>query len=199
MNNKQKSDWVSLYTALSLQTTISIDEWHTLGQLMTHKRVAKGDYWVRAGDEVDSIALCVNGLFRLFYTTPDGKEFNKSFCKRHDFIAPYSSILQRVPSYFSIQALVDSEILVMRYEDFISLYERNASWDRFGRIIAEQLFIKKETRERELLLLTAEERYFNFLEQYGQLAAEIPQYHIASYLGITPVALSRIRKRINIG
>jgi CRP-like cAMP-binding protein len=101
-----------------------------------------------------------------------------------------------MPSYFSVQSLADSELITFRYKDFQALYDRHVCWERLGRIIAEQLFINKETRERELLLLSAEARYRMFLERYGHLSGQIPQYHVASYLGITPVALSRIRRSL---
>ncbi|MNI08038.1 hypothetical protein D3C73_610620 [compost metagenome] len=114
----------------------------------------------------------------------------------NEFITSYSSLLQNAPSFFAIQALMDSQLIVIPYSDFQSLFARHICWERLGRIIVEQLFVKKETRERELLLLSAEARYLLFLEKYGQVVKHIPQYHIASYLGITPVALSRIRKKL---
>ncbi|QTH42550.1 Crp/Fnr family transcriptional regulator [Cohnella sp. LGH] len=125
-----------------------------------------------------------------------GDEYNKSFCSAHDFIASYGSLLAGVPSRISIQALADSLLLTIRYSDFRSLYDRQLCWERLGRLLIERLYVKKELREREFLALSAEARYLKFLERYGHLETAIPQYHIASYLGITPVALSRIRKKL---
>ena len=93
-------------------------------------------------------------------------------------------------------ALMDSELLVIRFRDFEALFDRHACWERVGRKIAEGMFISKERRERELLMLSAEERYRLFLGRYKHLEKRIPQYQIAAYLGITPVALSRIRRRL---
>lgn len=189
----------SLYASLRIPPFLPMDEWLTLGRTATLHSLAKGQYWIRSGETADSVAICIEGLFRIFYETPDGNEHNKSFCTTHEFIAPYGALLQRIPSYLSIQSLQESRILVFRYEQLAASYDRHPGWERFGRIVAEQLFVKKETRERELLFLTAEERYRQFLSHYGHLEGEIPQYHIASYLGITPVALSRIRRRMNLG
>jgi CRP-like cAMP-binding protein len=136
------------------------------------------------------------GLFRLYYTTPDGAEYNKNFCGQNEFVASYSSLLMNKPAYFSIQALMDGELLVVRFQDFEALCDRHACWEKLGRKISERMFISKEKRERELLMYSAEERYRQFLGQYKHLENRIPQYHIASYLGITPVALSRIRRRL---
>lgn len=188
--------WESIYSRLQKISPLPYEEWKAFKELSVHKTIAKNSHFIRAGELVDSISLCINGLFRLYYTTPDGNEFNKSFCTKHDFITSYSSLLQNIPSFFSIQSLTDSELIVIRYQDFQSLYPRHVCWERLGRIIAEQLFIKKEMRERELLLLSAEARYLLFLKKYGHVALNIPQYHIASYLGITPVALSRIRRKL---
>lgn len=191
--------WGPLYDKLRQLAAIPPEEWQAFREMTAERRIPKGGQWVRAGEPTDSIGICTGGLFRFFYTTPDGEEYNKSFCTRLDFVASYSALLLGSPSHFSVQALTDSSLLVVRYADFRSLYDRHPCWERLGRIIVEQLFIKKETRERELLTLSAEARYRLFLDRYGDMARHIPQYHAASYLGITPVALSRIRKKINLG
>ncbi|SDC91669.1 cAMP-binding domain of CRP or a regulatory subunit of cAMP-dependent protein kinases [Paenibacillus sp. UNCCL117] len=189
-------DWNALHAAINALTPIPDTEWEAFKQLAAPLNLARHEHFIRAGETGQHIALCLSGLLRLYYTTPDGDEFNKSFCVRHEFIASYSSLLTDAPSFFSIQALTDSELLLIRFRDFRALYDRHTCWERLGRLVAEQLFVKKEIRERELLLLPAEARYLLFLERYGRLAAHIPLYHVASYLGITPVALSRIRRKI---
>lgn len=188
--------WDAIFQQLQKISPLPDEELLAFKELSVHSSITKNNHFIRAGEFSDSIGFCVSGLFRFYYTTPDGDEFNKSFCSSNDFIASYSSLLMNIPSYFSIQALMNSEIITIRYKDLQSLYIRHACWERLGRKLIEQLYIKKETRERELLLLSAEARYFLFLEEYGQMKKIIPQYHIASYLGITPVALSRIRRKL---
>ncbi|WP_164779542.1 Crp/Fnr family transcriptional regulator [Paenibacillus kobensis] len=184
--------------ASKLQSVVSIpsEEWCHFRTMLVHERIRKQEHYVRAGEEADSVGFVASGLFRLYYSTKEGDEYNKSFCGQGDWIASYSSLLLREPSFFSIQALSDGELLTFRYRDYQTLYDRHPCWERLGRIIAERMFIQKEKRERELLLLPAEARYRLFSEQFGHVAEQIPQYHIASYLGITPVALSRIRRRL---
>jgi len=188
--------WEALFHGLRKVSPIPDEELLAFKELSVATTITKNDHFIRAGDFANSIGFCVSGIFRFYYTTQDGDEFNKSFCSNNDFIASYSSLLINVPSYFSIQALRNSEIITIRYKDFQSLYARHVCWERIGRIVIEQLYVKKEMRERELLLLSAESRYLLFLERYGHMVKHIPQYHIASYLGITPVALSRIRKKL---
>ncbi len=79
-------------------------------------------------------------------------------------------------------------------KEVVHLFKQSQYWEKLGRILAEQLFVKKETREASFLLDNAEARYIRFLKDYPNLEDRITQYHIASYLGITPVMLSRIRQ-----
>lgn len=190
--------WDHLYLQLNKKVHIPHEEWRYFQTLAVYQVVHKHQHFVQAGAYSDFIGLCIDGLFRLYYTTPDGVEFNKNFCSKFDFVASYSAILQEVPSYFSIQAMTDSHLITFRHRDLQSLYTRHICWEQLGRHIAEQLFVNKEIRERELLMLSAESRYRLFLSRFSDLSDQIPQYHIASYLGITPVALSRIRRKINL-
>ncbi|EFM08597.1 putative transcriptional regulator, Crp/Fnr family [Paenibacillus curdlanolyticus YK9] len=189
----------ALRAALQRIAPIPDAQWASFRSIASRQSIAKQVHWLQAGEPARLIGFCTSGLFRMYYATPSGEEYNKSFCGTADFIASYSSLLLDAPAFFSIQALADSELLVFRYSEFRSLFDKHPCWERIGRVLIEQLYIKKETRERELLILSAEARYRQFLDHYGPLAAAIPQYHIASYLGITPVALSRIRRRINLG
>lgn len=191
--------WESVYTSLQEISPISREEWIAFRELAEFKAVKKNSHLIRAGEFADSIGVCVSGLFRLYYITPDGDEFNKSFCAKHDFVASYSSLLLNSPSFFSIQALMNSELVVIGYRELQSLYSRHVGWERLSRVLIEHLYVKKETREQELLMFSAEDRYAIFLKKYGHMIKHIPQYQIASYLGTTPVALSRIRKKINLG
>ncbi len=131
--------------------------------------------------------------FVFFYQTADGKEFNKSFVAENQFLAAYSAFLTQSTPRYSIQALEDSHLLVADLKAIVSLFDERSCWERLGRVFTEQLFIRKETREAEFLLDDAKTRYQTFLGTFGALEDRLPQYHFASYLGITPVALSRIR------
>ena len=98
----------------------------------------------------------------------------------------------------SIEALTDCSLLVFTYETLQSLYKQSRQWERFGRLIAEYLAIGLEERMTGLLMLSPVERYHQLLQSNKHKILErIPQHYIASYLGITPVSLSRIRNRIH--
>ena len=136
------------------------------------------------------------GLVRFFYSTEDGKEFNKHFAMEHGFAGSFHSLLLNEPCGFFIQALEKTETIVLPNRVLHEFYDRHACWERIGRINAEWLALIKEAREKELLLDSLEVRYRRFLKEFPGLLNRIPQYHIASYLGVTDVALSRIRKKI---
>jgi CRP-like cAMP-binding protein len=104
-----------------------------------------------------------------------------------------------LPARTHIEALEDCDLLVGRYEDLRALYRRHPGWQAAGRLIAEQHFIAKERREYEFLQQSASERYLAFRNERPDLAGRLAQYQVASYLGITPVALSRIVRRLGLG
>lgn len=147
---------------------------------------------MNAGERVSYAYFCITGLFRLFYTLEDGKEFIKSFSLSNEFVTSYGAMISGEPSYFSIQALEDSAVIEIPYAVLQELSDRSHEWERFVRKSVEQLYLKKEERERELLFLSAAERLEAFRKKYPDLELRIPQYQIASYLGISPVSLSRI-------
>ncbi|TNJ65492.1 Crp/Fnr family transcriptional regulator [Paenibacillus hemerocallicola] len=171
------------------------EEWDVFVERTQLKRISQGTHLVRAGDGVKHAYFCSVGLFRLYYALDDGKEYNKSFSRAPDFVTSYGAMIRGTPSYFSIQALEDSAVIEVPYALLRELTDRSHSWERFVRHSVEQLYLKKEERERQLLYLDAEERLRLFRDKYPGLENRIPQYHIASYLGISPVSLSRIVNR----
>ncbi len=172
------------------------DEWHHFSQHLSERTFEKNDYLVRAGEGVDNFYFILTGLVRFFYCTEDGKEFNKSFAMENNFAGSFQSLILGQPCGFFIQALEKTETIVLPHRVLTAFYDRHPCWERIGRKNAEQVLLLKEAREKELLLDSLEIRYHRFLAEFPGLADRIPQYHIASYLGVTNVALSRLRKRI---
>lgn len=157
---------------------------------------AKDAFLVNAGDVNDTFFFIVKGVVRFVYTTEDGKEFNKSFAAENNFVACLRSVLANQPCRFSIQALEPCETLNLTGEKYQAFARELTEWNTINLVVTQQLALKKEEREAEFLLDSAETRYRNFIRKHPKLADRLQQYHIASYLGITDVALSRIRKRL---
>lgn len=156
----------------------------------------KGELFVRSGDMTHSIGFIVSGLLRYFYTDKDGVEYTKAFAAEDNFAVSYRSMLLKQPSTFSIEALEDTVMLCINYSDWEKLLDGTPCWNIVARKVMEKVYILKQMRESELLLEDAQCRYLHFLEQYPSLPKRLKQHYIASYLGISPVSLSRIRRKM---
>lgn len=181
-----------LYDYLNRIVPIPAEEWPRLRESIGITTLRASDYFVKASDKADHIGFVLAGLLKKFYRTEDGKEFIKDFSVEKCLVTAYSSLLQNTPSRLNIQAIEPTVLLVIPYAKFISLYRLHPCWQELGRKIAENLFIEREQREWELLLFPAKDRYRIFEERYPNLLARVPQYEIASYLGISPISLSRL-------
>ncbi|MEK3885728.1 Crp/Fnr family transcriptional regulator [Paenibacillus sp. PL2-23] len=187
----------SIADALGRITPIPEEELAFFQRQLTWRTVQKGQYLTRSGEPCETIYYCDEGLFRMLYENEDGTEHIKSFISNGQLFTDYRALLTGTPAFLSIQALEHSRCASFTKATMEALYERHICWERFGRRLAEGLFIAKSLKERELIELSAEERYRLFLEQYPDLENRIPQYQIAAFLAINPVSLSRIRRKLS--
>ncbi|WP_236644068.1 Crp/Fnr family transcriptional regulator [Sorangium cellulosum] len=158
------------------------------------KSLRKGEVFVRAGEASDSVALVNSGIARMFYTRGDGKEFNKAFVSAPDFMSVLEALITGEPARLTIQALTPMQLFVAPYARLSEFCERDIYWERVSRRIVERVYVKKVRREASLLMDTAADRYRAFVAEHGAVASRVPDYHIAAYLGITPEALSRLKR-----
>jgi CRP-like cAMP-binding protein len=163
-----------------------------------YRRYQAGEWVVEAGQPVGRIGFLVEGLARYYYLTREGREFNKSFALPGQPLTSVIALVTGQPSPFFIQALDACECFFLGYDALVTLCDQHREWERLARHLLEQLAIKKERREADFLLRSPQERYLQFLKEFGDVANRVPNYHIASYLGITEVALSRIRRRLGL-
>ncbi len=157
--------------------------------------VKKGDTIVKEGQVCHSIYFIHSGVISLFLLR-DGEEHVKDFSLSGKFITAYTSMSSGKPSQIFLRAEQDCELSVWDASWFQELTRKNHQWTLFAFKIAEYLFYRKEKREISMLLQTAEERYQDMLKEFPSLAQQVPQYLLASYLGIKPQSLSRIRNKI---
>jgi len=165
--------------------------------LVSIKQIKKDEYFLREGRFPKTIAFVKSGLFRYFYIDDKGNEFTKGFYLRNSFLLSYSAILEERGSYFAIQALEDSEIEAIDFIESQKLFAEHPCWNVFLVAYLQKILAMKVERERELLLFDAKQRYRKFLIQFPGLDSRIKQHMIASYLGIMPQSLSRIRKKFD--
>lgn len=171
------------------------NEMEELANICEHKIVDKGDYFIAAGQIPRKMAFVFKGLFRYVYSNENGNEFTKSIIAEKNFISSYSAMIHNSISHFSVEVLEEAEILEIDYLRWLEMKEKNSFWSVFLLQILEKAFCVKEKRERELLLLDAEKRYEIFIAEFPNLENRVSQQIIASYLGIQPESLSRIRRK----
>ena len=152
----------------------------------------KNDFFVKAGHFSDRIAFVQSGLLRSYFTTNE-KEVTTFFALPGSVCLDAHSFFGLKQSQESIQALMKSELLVINREDLYSLYEENWKWQQVGRLFVEKYFVASEERTIALQSRTAHELYEQFVVEFPDVVQMVPQHYIASYLGITPETLSRVR------
>ena len=181
----------------NLVPTITEEELSVLQECLSVRHIQKGDFLVKAGQICKNVSFISKGLVRLYYTV-DGKDISIGFAGEGDYTSEYESFLTRSPAAQNIGALTDVEVIDLGIDDMQRIYNQFPVFQEFGRKIAELLFIMLNRRNTALLALTPEDRYRNMIANNSRLLQQVPQYMLASYIGVTPEHLSRIRKKMSI-
>lgn len=170
---------------------ISEKEWPKFESNFEEVSYKKNEIFCKPGEQADSIYFLISGVARNYFLSPTGKEFTKSLRGPRGLVGPYSEILSGLPTKYFIQATTDLKAVKFSFAHFRSLMDVSKEWERLGRIIAEQNYLEKEHREYVLIHMSIPEKYNDFLKEFENFKDHIPQYQIASYLGVTPEALNR--------
>lgn len=180
---------------LSNKVTISDTEWEFIASKLEVKIYKKKEFLITTNTIENKIYFILEGVFRLFIDLPE-KDITVDFGFPNNFISSYSSFLTKNPSVSCIQSLTKSKVIYITREDLHEIYKQTKVGESIGRIFAEEFFRYKSKRELSFLLESPTDRYLNLVKEQQQLIQEIPQKYLASYIGITPQALSRIRGKI---
>jgi CRP-like cAMP-binding protein len=167
-----------------------------MSEIFVYEELKKEEYFIRKGQFAKEIAFLETGIVRAYYINSDGKEYNKTFFSAPTIIGSYASLISKQQNAVAQQALTDCKIWKASFHKIEELSEGNFEIERLRRIIAEGYFLRNEKKELEMALLDADKRYLILQKEYPGIELEIPQYHIASYLGISATQLSRIRKKM---
>jgi CRP-like cAMP-binding protein len=187
---------IDLKKFINSLSPITESTWKKVSSLFVPADLKKGEYFIKEKLVTSKIAFLQKGVIRAFYENEKGVEYNKHFFLPPCFIGGYSSLISGKPNQILQQALTDCNLLVADFNTFSRLYDTCPDLERVARKLAEWHFVNKEQREIEIVLLDANKRYLMLQQQFPGLEQIVSQYHIASYLGITPTQLSRIRRKM---
>ena len=160
--------------------------------------LSKKEIFSSEGEYARKVGFLEKGIIRAFIRNSEGKEYTKQFFFAPSIIGAYSSLLTNQPNKIIQEALTNCSIWIADYSKIEALYARHHEMERIGRKIAEYYYLEKERNLVEMALFDADKRYLLLKERFPAIESQVQQYHIASYLGISPTQLSRIRKKMKI-
>jgi CRP-like cAMP-binding protein len=169
-------------------------EWADFEACIRKERIPRKTLLLKQGEVCNFIAFIDEGVFR-FYTMKDVDELITAFFFKGDIVSNYRSFLTRNPSEHHIEAMEDSLIYRVNLGQLQLLYDKHKRIERLGRLIAENLYLTVSRRLDSFMFASPAERYEELVRRNSRLLQDVPQYMIASYLGIKPETLSRIRSR----
>jgi len=184
----------TLITHFQKYIPLTEEETKLLEPRVVSRKIKRKQMILQEGFVCKHYSFVVQGCFRMYGVDDKGYEHNIQFAAEGDWIADIGSFHAQKPSQLFIEALEPSEIIQIEQQDLYFLYINIPKLDRIFKVIIENKFVELQNRVLQTFSSTAEQRYLSFLEQYPHLTNRLPNTQIASYLGITPEFLSKVRK-----
>jgi CRP-like cAMP-binding protein len=185
----------NLFKAIEKYVCLSDTDISVIEQLFIKKELKKHECFLKAGEICKDFAFIEQGLVR-HYINNDGKENTFYFSAENDFVCDYGSFINKAASNKTIEALENTTIYSISYDNMQEFYGKVSTGERFGRLFIEDVFTKAVKHIISIHTDNAEQRYLNFLHLYKHIQQRIPQYYIASFVGVTPQSLSRVRRQL---
>lgn len=171
-------------------------DWNLFSSKLEKQEYPKKTILLKAGQTEKHLSFIEKGSVRLFIPKIEN-DLTFGFCFENQFVSGYDSFLTQEPCTYQIETLSKTMLWRISHKSLQDIYVRTDIGNKIGRLTAESLYLTKSAREQSLLNESATERYLSLFKNRPDLIKEIPLKYIASYIGITPQALSRIRKRIS--
>ena len=196
MQDKIKA-FLALRKSLCSYTSISDDTWEAFMGICKFRYYKKQSFLYNIGSIPASYSYIYQGLVRCFSCDEKGNEYNKMFFDEGKFPGSMTALLTSCPSMLAFETIEDSQIIEIDFSAYRNLMVQNDELKLFQIYYLEKNWLlAKDAREIEIVQDDATARYLQFIDQHYALVDRLPQYHIASHLGITPTQLSRIRKNL---
>jgi len=188
-----------LYQKINEKITLTEEEFNLCKTLFSPKKLRKKQYILQEGDVCKYNIFVTKGLLRSYTIDDKGNEHILQFALEGWWTADLYSFFTEEPSLFNIEALEDSELLLITRPSWESLLQQLPAFERYFRILIQNSLIATQRRLMDSLSETAERKYLKFMKTYPESVQRVPQHMIASYLGITRETLSRLRRDIASG
>jgi len=182
---------------LEQSVTFTEDDWRLFSGKWRQQEFAKKSFILKAGITENYLSFIEKGIVRFYIPKDDGSELTFVFAFDGWFMSAYDSFLTQTPCTYHVETLTNTVLWRLSYTDLQNVYSSTFLGNKIGRMASEQLFLMKTKRELSFMQDSAQQRYLNLLAEQPHLIQNIPLQYLASYIGITPQALSRIRKRIS--
>lgn len=197
MNTDAKQIFDLLKKTFDSYYPLSQKTWEELKKICTIRQIKKNEFAFDLYDKVNEISFVYKGLFRTFSFNEKGEEYTKNFFWETRIYGPMVAMLNNKPLSSVVQAIEDSIVVDIKHDKYRELLEKYNDLKMYHILYLEKHWIlQKDDNGYSLVLEDAKQRYKRFEKEFGHIISRLPQYHIASYLGISPTHLSRIRKSI---
>ena len=188
--NMQQLD--SFFRSVDKIATISDEERSALVPMLHYCEYSRNQVILSEGQVENHVYFLVEGIVRN-YCLKDGDDISLDFFFPGDFTNSYMSFLTRQKSTVTVEALSNTRAIRIRYDDLQQLYKSSITFNKIGRVISEQLYIKRTMRELSFITMSAGERYEDLSNRHPELIQSIPQKYLSTFLGVSPETLSRLR------
>lgn len=176
---------------------ITDSEFHRTISYFKEEKIRKGNFFVKQNNVCQKVGFILEGTLRTYYINEKAEEITSCFCIENNLTTSYKSFILQEPSALNLQAIEDTRLLVVNYDNLQKLYKESAVWQIVGRAIAEKEYIVMEQYASILNSESAKEKYLRLLKEQPNVLLKANIAYIASYLGVTRRTLSRIRKEVN--
>lgn len=185
-----------LFKAYDHYVTLKPEEWDNIRSRWHLRTFKKNELLLAEGQVEQNLNFIIEGAHRVYCLDKDGDEQTVGFGYRGDFSGGIYSIFSRKPSEYFLEALTAGSMLVLAVDDFHAFFDQYPIMDRWGRLVCQDFFIGRGKREREMMTMTAQERFQRLFKESPHLFQFVPHKHLASYIGMRPETFSRMWKSL---
>ena len=162
----------------------------------TLQELNKKDFFLESGKVQKAIGFIANGLVRSSFVDNEGNEITVGFYTEGDYATHYPAFITQQPSKYSIQCLEPTTMVCISYEDLQWIYTHIPAFEKYGRLVAEEILKRQQARIESFIFQSAEERYLDFIKCHAALFNRVSVSHLCSFLGIERQSLTRIRQKL---